>query len=58
MRRYAYKLLALFLAGSLLPAFFLECDKAALNVQRGFWMGLGDRVLDTLADALTAGTAG
>ncbi len=25
----------------LLPAFFLQCDKAALNLQRGFFWGLG-----------------
>lgn len=55
MRRYYYKLMALLLAGSLLPAFFLQCDKAALNFQRGFWQGLGDSVSNLLSDSLATG---
>ena len=55
MRRYYYKLMALLLAGSLLPTFFLQCDKAALNFQRGFWQGLGDSVSDLLTDPLATG---
>ena len=27
-----------------LPAFILNCDKAALNLQRGFLLGLGEDV--------------
>ena len=35
-----------------LPAFVLKCDKAALNLQRGFWQGLGDSFSDLLIDPL------
>ncbi len=35
-----------------LPAFLLKCDKAALNLQRGFWQGLGDSFSDLLVDPL------
>ncbi len=35
-----------------LPAFLLQCDKAALNLQRGFWQGLGDSFSDLLVDPL------
>lgn len=35
-----------------LPAFFLKCDKAALNLQRGFFQGLGDSFSDLLIDPL------
>jgi len=54
MRRYYYKLVTLLLMGGFLPAFFLQCDKAALNFQRGFWQGLGDCVSDLLTDPLTS----
>ncbi|MFQ5462300.1 MAG: hypothetical protein ACE5E5_06695 [Phycisphaerae bacterium] len=32
--------------GSMLPAFLLRCDKAALNFQRGLLQGLGEDVGD------------
>ena len=38
-----------------LPAFFLKCDKAALNLQRGFFQGLGDSISDLLIDPLAGG---
>ena len=38
-----------------LPAFFLKCDKAALNLQRGFFIGLGDSFSDLLIDPLADG---
>jgi len=41
MRRYRKKFIGLVFACGLLPAFFLQCDKAGLNIQRGFWQGLG-----------------
>jgi len=34
-------MLVLVLASAICPAFFLQCDKAALNLQRGLWFGLG-----------------
>lgn len=36
----------LILVGSaaVLPAFFLRCDKASLNLQRGFFWGLGEAI--------------
>jgi len=33
-------------AAGVLPAFILDCDKAALNFQRGFLQGLGEDVAD------------
>ncbi len=35
-----------------LPAFLLRCDKALLNLQRGFFQGLGDSLSDLLVDPL------
>ncbi len=35
-----------------LPAFFLKCDKSFLNLQRGFFQGLGDSFSDLLIDPL------
>ncbi len=35
-------------AGGVLPAFFLRCDKAALNFQRALLQGLGDNVADLI----------
>ena len=55
MRKLRSKLIALVLASAMFPAFLLNCDKAALNLQRGFWLGLGDSVSDLLIDPL-AGT--
>lgn len=48
MRRWFRAGRVALLAG-LLPAFFLQCDKAALNAQRGFWQGLGFQVSEVLA---------
>lgn len=36
--------LVLVTAFGMLPAFFLRCDKAALNFQRGLFQGLGEDV--------------
>jgi hypothetical protein len=44
MRRYRKRIVCLFLVCGMLPAFFLKCDKASLNLQRGFWQGLGYNV--------------
>ena len=52
MRKFRVKLMALVLAAAVAPAFFLQCDKAALNLQRGFWQGLGDSISDLLTDPL------
>lgn len=38
-------------AAGVAPAFVMRCDKAALNVQRGFFRGLGLSVSDALVDA-------
>ncbi len=38
-----------------LPAFLLKCDKAFLNLQRGFFQGLGDSFSDLLIDPLAGG---
>lgn len=40
--------LAVGLASGALPAFILNCDKAALNFQRGLLQGLGEDVGDLL----------
>ncbi len=42
-------------AAGLLPAFILNCDKAALQLQRGFLQGLGEDLGDmVLAQSITA----
>jgi len=40
IRRARWKLIS---GALILPAFFLQCDKAALNLQRGFFQGLGNQ---------------
>ncbi|MGB2987112.1 MAG: hypothetical protein WBE26_14660 [Phycisphaerae bacterium] len=35
-----------------LPAFILDCDKAALNFQRGLMQGLGADVADIIIDQI------
>ena len=37
-------------AAGVAPAFVMRCDKAALNVQRGFFQGLGLSVSDALVN--------
>ena len=39
---------------SILPAFILKCDKAALNFQRGLLQGLGDDVAGLLLTQVVA----
>ena len=46
-RRFGW--MAIFAAG-MLPAFIMRCDKAALNVQRGFYEGLGLSVSQLLVE--------
>lgn len=36
-----------------LPAFFLRCDKAALNFQRGLFQGLGEDVGSLILEQAT-----
>lgn len=55
MRLNRKKLLSLVLLCGVLPAFFLQCDKAALNFQRGFWQGLGFWVSEWLGDTALPG---
>jgi hypothetical protein len=50
MRPLRRTLTWLALAVGLLPAYVLQCDKAALNFQRGFWYGLGLNASDSVAD--------
>ncbi len=38
-----------------LPAFFLRCDKAALNFERGLLQGLGEDVADLLLQQVPIG---
>ncbi len=54
MRRFYFKAMALLALGAALPAFFLKCDRVALNFQRGFWQGLGDSISDLLTDPLAS----
>ena len=37
-------------AVGVLPGFVMRCDKAALNLQRGFMQGLGVSLSDALVD--------
>ncbi len=39
-------------ASGVLPAFILQCDKAALNFQRGLMQGLGEDVGTLIVDAI------
>ncbi len=48
----SFRWLLLVAMSGCLPAFVLKCDKAALNLQRGFWQGLGDSFSDLLVDPL------
>ncbi len=52
MRSWRIKLLALALSGSTL-GFLLQCDKAALNLQRGFFQGLGFQISSQLVNLNT-----
>ena len=45
-------------ASGVLPAFILQCDKAALNFQRGLLRGLGEDVGTLILDSVTAADAG
>ncbi len=38
------------LAAGMLPAFVMRCDKAALNLQRGFYEGLGENLSEILLE--------
>ncbi len=38
-------------ASGMLPAFVLNCDKAALQLQRGFLFGLGEQTAGLVLDA-------
>ena len=40
-------------ASGVLPAFILQCDKAALNFQRGLMQGLGEDVGTLILDTIT-----
>ena len=44
--------LVLVSSAAILPAFLLQCDKAALNLQRGFYTGLGNQFAAMVADAI------
>ncbi len=37
MGRYRRKLLGLAMVCAIMPAWLLQCDEAALDLQRGFW---------------------
>lgn len=52
MCRWRSKFAALALAGSVLTA-FLQCDKALLNLQRGFFQGLGFTISSQLVNLNT-----
>lgn len=38
-------------AAGVVPAIVMRCDKAALNLQRGFYQGLGLSLSDTLVQS-------
>ena len=55
MRRHkrvlrALKLLTIVGAGGLMPGFILRCDKAALNLQRSLFQGLGANIADLIVE--------
>ena len=45
--------LVLVAASSILPAFVMRCDKAALNFQRGLFLGLGQDVSGLIVEQAT-----
>ncbi len=49
-RRTVRRLLLVGAAG-LLPAFLMRCDKAALNLQEGFFEGLGLAISASIAES-------
>lgn len=46
----ALKLLTIVGASGLMPAFILRCDKAALNLQRSLFQGLGANIAELIVD--------
>lgn len=42
----------LFAGSTLFSSYFLRCDRAALNFQRGLFQGLGENVSDQIAGAV------
>lgn len=56
MRRHRKKWLCLVCMCGLMPAFFLKCNRASLNFQRGLWYGLGFSISAALVDAATPST--
>lgn len=48
MRSLRRKFVCLALLCGMLPAWFLACNKAALNLQRGFWQGLGFNISELI----------
>ncbi len=57
MRRFRRKLICLALASAVLPISILHCNKAGLNLQRGFWQGLGWSISELLVGAASGTTA-
>ena len=51
-RNRVFRWLMLVSTAGMLPTFFLNCDSAALNFQRGMWQGLGEDTGDFLLDQL------
>lgn len=47
----AIRLLVVLSAAGVMPAFVMRCDKAALNVQRGVFLGLGQQVSEVMLAA-------
>lgn len=46
LRSRVIRWIMLAFSAGLMPAFVMRCDKAALNLQRGFFWGLGEDVGD------------
>ena len=46
----ALKVLMIVGASGTMPGFILRCDKAALNLQRTFYEGLGDNLADLVVE--------
>ncbi len=51
MRRFRRKLICLVLASAVLPITVLRCNKAGLNLQRGFWQGLGAAISELVVNS-------
>lgn len=52
MRYRRFTAMLVVIATAVTPAFFLRCDRASLQLQRGFWYGLGFNTSGAITDVV------